>query len=114
MILMNQDGFIASAEEWPIGVFEAVIALRVDAINMAHGTTEIAARGLQQEMIMIGHETVAVDHHPKAFVRVGKRRQKGVVVGWGVKDALVASPSIHDMIKRVGILYTVRSRHEAP
>jgi len=70
-----------------------------------HGAAKIPVRGLKQEMVMMAHQAVPMNHQPKAFMRVGEGIQKGVVVCIGVKDPLRPLPSIHHMIQRMVVFY---------
>ena len=78
---------------------------------MPHDAAEIPVWGLQQEMVMITHQAVPMDHHPKAFMRFGQGIQKGVEVRGGVKDRLAASSTIHDMIAHPLVFDPDGSRH---
>ncbi|GJL63182.1 MAG: hypothetical protein NPIRA04_18360 [Nitrospirales bacterium] len=60
---------------------------------------------------MIAHQTIAVNHHAKAFMGIGKRRQKGLAVGRGAKDPLIPSSAIHDMIIRILVFNANGSGH---
>ncbi len=67
---------------------------------MTHDATEVPVWGLQQEMVVLAHQAVPMDHNPKAFMSVGQGIQKGREVRDGVKDRLATSSSIHDLIAR--------------
>ena len=67
---------------------------------MPHDTAEIPVWGLQQEMVVIAHQTVPMDHNSKAFMNFGQGIQKGVEVRGGVKDRLASASTINDMIAR--------------
>ena len=96
-ILLAQAGVVAPFESGPSWAWPAVIPLGVSAINMAHGAAKIPVRGLKEEMVMMAHQAVPMNHQPQAFMRGGKGIQKGVVVRIGVKDPLPPAPALsHD------------------
>jgi hypothetical protein len=78
---------------------------------MPHHATEIAARGLQQEMVMVPHQAVPMDYQPKAFVCLGQSFEKRVIIGESVKDRLSLSPAIHHVITRLRVFDADRAGH---
>ena len=77
-ILLAQDGIVAPFESGPICAFQAVIPLGVSTIDGAHGATKIPLRGLKQEMVMMAHQAVPMNHQPQAFMRGGEGIEKEV------------------------------------
>jgi len=84
----------------------------VSAMDGAHGAAKIPVRGLKEEMVMMAHQAVPMNHQPKAFMRGGEGIEKGVVVRIGVKDPLPPSPSLHHMINRMVVFYANGSGHD--
>lgn len=78
---------------------------------MAHDAPEIPVGGMQEEMVVIVHQTVPLDYQPKAFMRFGQGIQKGVKVREGVKNRSAFSASIHEMIARPLVFDPDRSPH---
>ena len=78
---------------------------------MPHDAAEIPVGGLEQEMVVVAHQAVPMDHHPKAFMSFGQGLQKGLEVRGGVKDRLATSATIHDMIARPFVFDPDGSRH---
>lgn len=82
---------------------------------MPHAPREVAAGRLDQQMVKVGHEAIGVDLESKAVAGFGQRLQKSPVILVLVKDPLVPSTTIHDVVIRILILESERPRHtEAP
>jgi len=78
----------------------------------AHGAAKIPVRGLKEEMVMMAHHAVPMNHQPQALMRGGEGIEKEGVVRIGVKDPLPPSPPLHHMIQRMVVFYADGSGHD--
>ncbi len=104
-ILLAQAGVVAPFESGPSWALQAVIPLGVYAMDGAHGAAKIPVRGLKEEMVMMAHQAVPMNHQPQALMRGGEGIEKEVVVRIGVKDPLPPSPPLHHRIQRMVVFY---------
>ena len=89
--------------------------LSIETVYMPHAPREVAAGRLDQQMVRVGHEAIGVDLKSKALAGFGQRLQKSPVILVLVKDPLVPSPTIHDVVIRILLVESKRTRHtEAP
>lgn len=58
----------------------AVESLGIDAVDMPHGTGDVAFRCVNQHVVMVGHETVGGDANIPRFGRILKQFDKSLVV----------------------------------
>jgi hypothetical protein len=79
---------------------------------MPHGSAQISPRGLKEEMVMIYHQAVPMNHESKSFMRFGKGIQKRLVIRLRMKDRLAPSATIHHMINGIFVFYADWSGHE--
>ena len=87
--------------------------LGVDTVQLSHTEGEIAVRGLDEEVIVIGHEAVGVTEPVVAFVDVLESVQKVLAVLVISKDWFLLIPTGSYMIDCAGILYAKRTGHNA-
>ena len=64
---LDENRFIASSKERAIGMMQAIVALGIETVHMPHAPREVAAGGLDQQMVMVGHEAIGVDLVIKAL-----------------------------------------------
>jgi hypothetical protein len=71
-VFLDQNGLVASLEQvsGPAVIF--VEELRVNAVELSHTLGKIALRSFNQEMVMVGHETIGVTDPIMSFVDVLK------------------------------------------
>ena len=81
-------------------------SLRVTSVDMAHTPRDIASRCLQQQVIMVGHQTVRRNLEIPDFRRFPHHLAKGFLVLLGNKYLFPSSAPIHHMIPGV------HSQHE--
>lgn len=58
---INENGFVASAEERPVTMVGSVEALGIDPVNVTHHPGQASPRGLQQEVVVGVHQTEGID-----------------------------------------------------
>lgn len=98
----------------PIPVCQAIEPLRVNVIQIAHCSGEIAQRCLKQEMIVVGHQAESMDLELPHFRCFGETFEKQSVVAGMIKNFLPRVAAVHDMINSAGILNAKRPRHSPP
>ena len=84
----------------------------IDPVNMPEASGEVAVRGLDQEVIVVGHETIGGDAKMPEFAGFLDGLEEGLVILCVPKNRFPPSSSIEDMIPGMGILDTKRPRHE--
>lgn len=102
---------LTSAKERAIGMMQAIVALGIETAHMPHAPREVAAGRLDHQMVMVGHEAIGVDLESKALAGFGQRLKKSLVILVLVKDPLVPSTTIHDVVIRILILESEGLRH---
>ena len=108
---LDENRFIASPKERAIGMMQAIVALGIETVHMPHAPREVAPGRLDQQMVMVGHEAIGVDLLSKALAGFCQRLKKSPVILVLVKDPLVPSTTIHDVVIRILILESERPRH---
>ena len=93
-------------------MLQTVIPLRIDAVDMAHRAAEIPARSVKEEMIMIPHQAIPMNHQSKSFMSFSQGIKKRVVIGFSMKKTLPAPSTTHHMIIRIVVFYPDWSGHE--
>jgi hypothetical protein len=88
-----------------------VKSLGIDAINMSETSGKIAIGGLNQEVIMIGHEAIGGDAEMPGFASFADSLQECFIIASVPEDSFSPSSSVEDMIPGVGIFHAKRSRH---
>ena len=84
----------------------------IDPVNMPEASGEITVRGLDQEVIVVGHETIGGDAKMPEFAGFLDGVEEGLVILCVPKNRFPPSSSVEDMIPGMGILDTKRPRHE--
>jgi hypothetical protein len=90
----------------------AIESLGIDPVNMPEASGEITVRGLDQEVIVVGHETIGGDAKMPEFAGFLDGLEEGLVILCVPKNRFPPSSSVEDMIPGMGILDTKRPRHE--
>jgi len=78
---------------------------------MPHAPCEVAVGRIEQQMVMLVHEAIGVEHESKALMGFCQRLQKNPVILVLVKNPLGSSPTIHDVVIRILILEPEQPRH---
>jgi len=87
------------------------MSLGIDTINMTHDAAQVGMGGFQQQMIVVSHQTVGMDHTLKALMRLRQGIQKGLIILCIAKNGLARPATVHDMIKGMLIFDALRSGH---
>ena len=83
----------------------------IDPANMPEASGEIAVRGLDQEVIVAGHETIGGDAKMPEFAGFLDGLEEDLVILCVPKNRFSPSSSIQDMIPSMSIFDTKRPRH---
>ena len=75
-------------------------------IDPLDSSAQIGLRCLDQQMVVIAHQTVRVDGYPKTLRGFSKVLEQLRVIALVPKYALAAVPAADHMIKRTGIFHT--------
>jgi len=110
-ICVNQQGFVSSSEQGAIVAMQPVEPLGIDAINMAHTTRKVAARGLNQQVIMIGHQAVGRNPEVPTFACLFNRPEEVLIIPFLSKDGFSPASPVQDVIPSIEILDPKRPRH---
>lgn len=77
--------------------------LRIPAIELLHKPGEVSLRSFQKQMVVGGHEAVAMHPEPEGGVQVVEEVQETRVVGLISEDDALLQPSIDDMVERARV-----------
>jgi hypothetical protein len=75
-LLLHQDGLESPLQDVPDTSVTPIEVLCVDTIEVAHSTREVCVRGLDQKVIVIGHQAVAMTYPVKALHYIPQTLQK--------------------------------------
>jgi hypothetical protein len=95
---------IAATKQWPVSAVRPVKSLRVDPIEMSHRSRKGCVGCLNQEVIVIVHETVRIDPHSPHLAGLAKQIQKTLPILIVKKDLLPGGAPIHDMVVGTRVL----------
>ena len=110
--VVHDEGFVTSAEQVAEKFVPPIKPRGVSAQEPSYARDEIAVGRLDDQMKMIGHETIRL-HLPVGFgASLGERGEKAFVIGVIVEDWLAAITAIHDVIDRAGIFNARRAGHD--
>lgn len=59
-VLLDQDGFVSTLEQVAGPSMPIIKELGINAIQLSHANGQIAVRGLDEEVVMVGHEAVGM------------------------------------------------------
>ena len=59
-VTLYQEGFVSSLEEMAASFSPGIEICRVRAVNIMHDLTQLGLRGLDNQVIMIGHKNICV------------------------------------------------------
>ena len=82
----------------------------IDPVNMPEASGEIAIRGLDQEVIVVGHETIGGDAKMPEFAGFLDGLEEDLVILCAPENRFPPSSSVQDMIPGMGIFDTRRPR----
>jgi hypothetical protein len=88
-VFLDQDGFVPALEQVAGPAMPFVEELGIDAVLLPHADGKIAVRGLNEQMIMIGHETIGVADPVVSFVDVLEGVQEVLAVMIALENRLL-------------------------
>ncbi len=88
-VLLDQDCLVPPLKQMAGPAVPFIEKLGVDTVQLAHAQGQVAVRGFDEKMIMIGHETVSVADPVISFVDVLEGVQKVLAVGVVFKDGFL-------------------------
>jgi hypothetical protein len=94
---------LAPFEKLPFAAMPAVEPLGVYAVDVAHASGNIGIGGLNQQMIVVGHQTIsgyAQVPHLRGF---NQHLNESLIVVFVEKDLFGPSASVHNMIPGVRV-----------
>jgi hypothetical protein len=101
-------------EKMPRPAFSPVDVVGVGSVDVMHHLAQISSGGFNEQMIMIGHQDIAVEAVCVLFPRFLKIGFEPIVIRLGKKDPLALISATRDVIKSAFVLNPQRSRHEKP
>jgi len=102
-ISTGENGLIASFEKLPFAVMPAVEPLGVYTVDVAHASGDIGIGGLNQQMIVVGHQTISGYSKIPHLSGFNQHLNESLIVIFVEKNFLGPSASIHDMIPGVRV-----------
>jgi len=110
-VLLDQNGLVPSLEQVAGPAMPMVKELSVDAIQLSHANGEIAVRGLDEKVVMVGHEAVSVADPVVPFVDVLKGIEEVQAVLVVFEDGFFLVPARGDVVDSTGIFDSERAGH---
>lgn len=99
----DENGLIAPFEKLPFAEMPAVEALGVYAVDVAHASGNIGIGGLDQQMIVVGHQTISGYAQVPHLCGFNQHLNESLIVVFVEKDLFRPSASVHDMIPGVRV-----------
>lgn len=90
----------------------SIKSLGIDTVNMPEASGKITVGGLNQEVIVVGHETIGGDPKMPEFAGLLNGLEEDLVILCVPKNRFPPSSSVQDMIPSPGIFDAKRPRHE--
>jgi len=91
-VLLDKDSLVPSLEQMARSAVTFVEELGIDAVHLPHADRKIAVRGLDEKMVMVGHEAVGVADPVVALIDVLEGVQEVQAVGVVLEDGLLSLP----------------------
>ena len=90
---LNEDGLVPSLEEMTVPAVRSVKELRIHAVHLTHAERKISVRRLNEEVIVVVHQTAGMADPIVTFINVleGIQKIEAVLVGFEDRLSLVAS-----------------------
>ena len=104
-VFLDQNSFKPALEQMTGPAMPLIEKLRVDAVQLTHADGQVAVRGFDEEMIMIGHEAVSVADPVVSFNDVLEGAQKVLAVSIVFKDGFLFVTARRHMINGARIFY---------
>ena len=110
-VLLDQNSLVPALEQVPGPAVELIEELRIDAVQLPHAEGKVAVGGLDEKMVMVGHEAVGMTDPVVAFVDVLDGIQEVLAVGVILENGLLLVSAGGHMIDCAGVLNAKRSSH---
>lgn len=110
-LLLDQNRLIAPLEEMPHPAVPPVEGLRIDAIELPHAQDEIPLGGLDDQVVMVSHEAIAVAAPAVAVGHPPQRDEKLLPVTVVFEYRLSRVPAGGNVVDCPGILNAQRPCH---
>ena len=111
-VFLDQDGLVAALEQVAGPSVPIVEELGVNAVQLPHADGEVAVRGLDENMGMVGHEAVGMADPIVAFVDVLEGVQKVQTVSVIFENGLFLVAARCNMVDCAGVFDTEGTRHK--
>jgi len=103
IIGLYRNGFVSTAKQGPITFVLAVEPLGIDAIQVAHESGKVAFRGVDKQVVMVGHQAIGGDPDPEPGAGFSQGFQIQQIVFPIQKDCPAAETAVHHMVPGAGI-----------
>lgn len=110
-VFVNQYAFVSPLVEMPDAVVSAVEVAGVGDVEVAHEFAQVAERGFNQKMEMVGHQDEAVKPDGIDFHGLRKGIEKILPVCVIFEDFFPFIPTAGDVIECAGVLYAEWAGH---
>lgn len=57
-VVVHNHSLVTSTKQLPVALVCSIETLGVDAVDMPHAAGDVAVRGMEKQMVMVGHEAV--------------------------------------------------------
>lgn len=110
---LNDDGLVASPEQWAVRAVTAVESLGIDVVQVPHRAAEVRLGGAHEQVVVVVHQAVCVklDQKPRRQLAQQCKKLDGVV--GRLEHGPLGRSTVHDVIPSSGELETQRSCHRA-
>ncbi len=112
-VFLNKNGFIPALEQMADPLVTFIEQLSIDTVQLPHTDGEIAVGGLNEQMIMVGHETVGVTNPVVFFVDVLEGIEEIDTILVVFEDGLLFIPTGGHVVNGARVFYAKRSSHGA-
>jgi hypothetical protein len=110
-VFLDENGFVSALEQMTVPLVAFIEELSVDAVQLPHADGEIAVGGLNQQMIMVGHEAVGVTNPIVPLVDVLEGIEKIETIAVVLENSFLFIAAGGHVVDGAGIFYAKRSCH---
>jgi len=100
VVLLHGYGLVTSRKHMSTLTMPRIEPRRVCALQPLHGGHQIALRRSEQQMVMVSHQHVAVNHRPASLTCLPKREKKYFPIIVTLKNRATFVTSAHHMVNR--------------
>jgi hypothetical protein len=108
-LLLDEDGPVACLEEVANAPVHAIEAPAIQPIQLPHAEREVGARRLNEQVIVIAHQAVAVAKEAVALDDLGQDHKEALVVVGAEEDVLAIVAARRDVVEGARELETQRT-----